>query len=176
MTKTAGTRTQHLLFPASRPGACNDLSHAEAGLCYPEQGKATQQGSRRQDLLSKLLKILVAFTQLALIKNRACVPHCPAVRLRSEALPSKPGLLSYLSACVFVSFAIDSYGLFLRAPLEPIWQGAAPSSLLLGVPTFPGGQPVASCCFVASARLPELAVVQTQGPNLFSLCPPAPGV
>jgi hypothetical protein len=58
----------------------------------PGQGKATQQGNRRPDLLSKLLKDLAGLTQLAFIKNRACVPHCPATRLRSEALPSKPGL------------------------------------------------------------------------------------
>lgn len=91
----------------------------------PGQGKATQQGNRRQDLLSKLLKVLAVFTQLAFIKNRACVPHCPATRLRSEALPSKPGLLSYLSVCILHHLPLIRMG----PSCEPLWSASGMEQL-----------------------------------------------
>lgn len=91
----------------------------------PGPDKATQQGNRRQELLSKLLKDLVVFIQLALIKNRACVPHCPAARLRSEALPSKPGLLSYLSVCILHHLPLIRMG----SSCEPLWSQSGTEQL-----------------------------------------------
>lgn len=94
-------------------------------------------------------------TQLALIKNRACEPGCPAAEPRSENISSKPGSFKLLICLHFSSFAIDLQGPFLRALLVPAWQGGwflPPSPL--GSPAFlrgslaPAASSVASCTWV----------------------------
>lgn len=138
----------------------------------PRKSKATQQGNRRQDLLSKLLRDLVVSIQLALIKNRACVPHCSATRLRSEALPSKPGLLSYLSVCILHRLPSIRMG----SSCEPLWSPSGMEQLhapfFLGCLLFLEGSPFASCCFVTSELLPELLWVL--GTHLLLILPSLP--
>lgn len=102
------------------PSDLVDAGAGEEGLLGPGQKQPHREDGGRTSFQSNP----VVSTELALIKNGAHKPGCPAAERRSETISSKPGSFKLFICLHFLSFAIDLQGPFLRAPLVPTWQGS----------------------------------------------------
>lgn len=102
------------------PSDLVDAGAGEEGLLGTGQKQPHREDGGRTSFQSNP----VVSTELALIKNGAHKPGCPAAERRSETISSKPGSFKLFIRLHFLSFAIDLQGPFLRAPLMPTWQGS----------------------------------------------------